>query len=110
MRTRWMLVLGSLTFVGIGSAQGARPSDAPLATAPEFEAEPGESVSVGMIFDGAVFLPDGSPAVGAVVVSSAGGEAITDESGGYRLLTRVPLDADRVLMTAVGADQPNLVA
>ena len=53
--------------------------------------------------EGAVSNPDGSPAEGAVVVSSAGGKAVTDSSGWYRLETDVPVDAASVQVTAVGS-------
>jgi hypothetical protein len=45
----------------------------------------------------------GEPVQGAVVVSSAGGEALTDAAGAYRLAVSVPLGARDVHVTAVGA-------
>src|SRR6185503_4148795 len=60
--------------------------------------------------EGFVLGPDGSPAEGAVVVSSAGGRAVTDGAGSYRLEVEVPLDAERVQLTAVGRGGRNLLA
>ena len=63
--------------------------------------EDGES-SVAVVFEGFVNGPDGVPAGGAVVVSSAGGRAVTDASGSFRLDVRVPVEAESVQITAVG--------
>ena len=49
-----------------------------------------------------MLAPDGAPAEGAVVVSSAGGEAVTNVAGRYRLDVCVPLDVTDVRVTAVG--------
>ena len=59
--------------------------------------------------EGFVLAPDGSPAEGAVVVSSAGGKAVTDASGGYRLVVEVA-HATSVQLTAVGSAGGKLVA
>jgi len=40
-----------------------------------------------------------------VVVCSAGGQAVTGPGGRYRLAAAVPLDAERVVVTAVGAGE-----
>mgnify|MGYP001363851805 CR=1 FL=1 len=69
-----------------------------------------ESALVPVTFEGFVFEPDGAPAEGAVVVSSAGGKAVADRSGRFRLEARVPLDAESVQVTAVGRAGRNLVA
>jgi hypothetical protein len=53
-----------------------------------------------MTLEGFVFGGDGRAAVGAVVVTSAGGEASTDSRGYYRLDVHAPLAADRLLLTA----------
>ena len=42
---------------------------------------------------GRVLGPDGEPVQGAVVVTSAGGQAVTDARGAYRLAVEMPLDA-----------------
>ena len=53
-------------------------------------------------FEGFVAASDGSPVEGALVVSSAGGKAVTDVRGWYRLETPVPAEAESVQITAVG--------
>jgi hypothetical protein len=50
---------------------------------------------------GQVIGPDGAPAAGAVVVSSAGGQAVTDAEGAFSLEVEVPVGADSVRVTAV---------
>src|SRR5262245_64428086 len=62
-------------------------------------AQTGERVHVA--FEGFVLAPDGTPAEGAVIVSSAGGRAVADRSGRCRLEVRVPLEAESVRITAV---------
>ena len=59
---------------------------------------------------GFVYGPDGLPAEGAVVVSSAGGSTVTDIQGGYRLQIHAPLGAHRVQLTAVGVGGGSLLA
>lgn len=63
---------------------------------------PRGSNSVAFTFAGVVRSPNGRPAQGAVVVSSAGGEAITDSDGNFLLETQVPREAESVQVTAVG--------
>ena len=53
------------------------------------------------VVTGRVCMPDGSPAVGAVVVTSAGGQAVTGAAGGFALTVEVPLDAESLEVTAV---------
>src|SRR6185503_14680437 len=60
--------------------------------------------------EGFVLAPDGSPAEGAVVVTSAGGRTVTDFAGSYRLEIELPLTATNVHVTAVGRERANLVA
>lgn len=60
--------------------------------------------------EGAVFGPDGNPVEGAVVVSSAGGKAVTDASGSYRITVEVPDEASSVQVTAVSGTGGSLVA
>ncbi len=64
----------------------------------------------GFVLDGVVFDRDGNPVEGAVVVSSAGGQAVTDASGSYRLVVELPLDATEVQVTAVGRGGRNQAA
>ena len=61
-------------------------------------------------FEGFVLAPDGTPAEGAVVVSSAGGQAITDAGGSFRLEAQVTVEAVSVQITAVGRAGRNLSA
>ena len=53
-------------------------------------------------FIGVVNEPDGTPAEGAIVVSSAGGKAVTGAEGSFRLEVRVPSDSESIQLTAVG--------
>src|SRR5262245_11161873 len=50
---------------------------------------------------GLVLLPDGGPAVGAVVVSNAGGQAITRADGRFELELELAPDAVELEVTAV---------
>ncbi len=56
-----------------------------------------------------MLAPDGARAEGAVVVSSAGGQAVTDGSGRFRLAVQVPRDAQSVQVTAVGRGATSLL-
>src|SRR5262245_36393918 len=58
--------------------------------------------SLRVVLVGRVVDPDGVPRAGAVVVTSAGGQALTDARGDYRLEVEVPLDAESVQVTASG--------
>src|SRR5262245_60159481 len=73
---------------------------------------PGAGVPVrgSIVFDGFVLDPDGAPAEGAVVVTSAGGRAVTDVRGHYRLDVEVPRGAESVEVSAVGAGEADLAA
>src|SRR5262245_61769546 len=61
-------------------------------------------------FEGQVYDPDGAPAEGAVVVSGAGGSAITDARGRFRFEAQVPRGTESVQITAVGRTGSNLLA
>ncbi len=63
-----------------------------------------------LTLEGLVLAPDGSPAEGAVVVSSAGGKALTDAGGRYRFEVEVPLEATSVQVTASSGAGRNLSA
>ena len=63
-----------------------------------------------LIFEGWVLEPDGRAAEGAVVVSSAGGKAVTDASGRYVLDVSVPRGAESLQITAAGRAGTNLLA
>ncbi len=53
-------------------------------------------------FEGVVRDSSGAPAEGVVVVSSAGGRAITGPTGAYRLEVSAPIGAESLQITAVG--------
>jgi hypothetical protein len=65
----------------------------------ERQAAAGASVPVVLV--GRVVTPEGASAERALVTSSAGGRALTDARGAYRLELELPLDAERVQVTAV---------
>lgn len=65
---------------------------------------------VNFTFEGSVHSPDGSAAKGAIVVSSAGGKAVTDADGSFRLEVRVAPEAREVQITAVGGAGGKLLA
>ena len=69
-----------------------------------------EDTLVPRVFEGFVLESEGAPAQGAVVVSSAGGKAVTDVSGSFRLAVSVPLAAESVQVTAVGQGVKSLTA
>ena len=66
--------------------------------------------SMTITFEGIVLAPGGVPAEGAVVVSSAGGQAVTDGSGAFALDAHVSVGASSVQVTAVHPSVSNLVA
>jgi hypothetical protein len=72
--------------------------------------EASSAQTVPFVFEGFVLDAAGVPAAGAVVVSSAGGKAVADESGFYHLDADVPLEAAYVQLTAVGAGGRSLFA
>src|SRR5262245_29588913 len=101
--------LASLTVLAFGhssSAQGAPlvERDADAARIEEVDAP------VPIVLEGFVLAPDGTPAEGAVVVSSAGGQAITDQDGHYRLSVGAPIAAQSVQVTAAGSGSKSLLA
>src|SRR5262245_4107197 len=103
--------LRSIVFVGVLAValESAARAQGPATLAPE-ELDGIEEPGAPVVFEGFVFAPDGSPAEGAVVVTSAGGKAVVDVLGHYRLEARVPREAERVQVTAVGRGGRNLVA
>jgi hypothetical protein len=56
-----------------------------------------------LVLTGQVLRPDGAPAGGAVVVTSAGGRAVTRTDGSYEIEVELPLGAESVQVTAVAA-------
>ncbi|HEX6885160.1 MAG TPA: HYR domain-containing protein [Planctomycetota bacterium] len=111
MEGRTMLdsALRSIFFVGVLALGSAARAQAAATPGPE-QLDRFEEVTSPVVFEGFVFAPDGSPAEGAVVVTSAGGKAVVDARGHYRLEARVPREAERVQVTAVGSSGRNLVA
>src|SRR5512145_2258925 len=70
-----------------------------------------DATTLRQVIHGRVCWPDDSPASGAVVVSSAGGEVVTGADGAFTLAVELPLDAESLEVTAVaGAGPGNLVA
>lgn len=80
----------------------------------DYESQQVESVpsvdSVAFTFTGMVLAPDGKPDVGAVVVSSAGGQAVTDSDGKFLLDVQVPRAAKSIQITAIGRSDGELLA
>jgi hypothetical protein len=95
MFLRWISI-GAFAFVVL-----VHRSEAQSATRPWTEARP---ASLPTVLEGRVFESNGAPAVGAVVVTSAGGRAVTGLDGRYRLEIRVPLEVESVQVTAVSDD------
>jgi hypothetical protein len=92
----------SLLVPSLGLAQ--QPLERPCAAVAHGE------LLVPTVFEGIVLALDGSPAEGALVVSSAGGKAVTDRAGNFRLEVGVPLDAASLQLTAVARGARSLVA
>jgi len=100
----------SSAFVGVLALLGSFMAAQGAATLGSGLPERFEEANVAVVFEGLVLSPDGSPAEGAVVVTSAGGEDVVDARGQYRLEARVPRGAERVQVTAVGSEGRNLAA
>ena len=102
-------LIPSMTVCAALAHAGAAAQDAPHASI-NLVPEAGRDSPARVTLEGFVLAPGGSPAEGAVVVSSAGGRAVTDVAGNYRLVVEVPFDAASVQVTAVGRTGTNLVA
>jgi hypothetical protein len=63
-----------------------------------------------VVFEGFVLEPDGTPAEGALVVSSAGGEAVTDARGSFRLAVQVSIEAECIQVTSIGRPGGSVLA
>jgi len=62
------------------------------------------------VFVGRVLGPGGAPASGAVVVTSAGGQAVTNAEGCFSVEVDLPAEAERVRVTAaMGSRKGSLV-
>ena len=100
-----------LVNVLIGSAYFARAGGNPFGASGSLLSEASSQMkSVRITFEGSVELPNGAPAKGAVVVSSAGGQAVTDASGVYALDVDLFHGVDEVQITAVGGVGEKLIA
>src|SRR5262245_9268091 len=109
--SRWieLVSIASMAALLLGrssSAQGAPPveRDADAARIEQVDD------SLPIVLEGFVLTPDGTPAEGAVVVSSAGGQAIADQDGHYRLEVGVSIDAQSLQVTAAGRGGKSLLA
>jgi HYR domain-containing protein len=96
-RVRFMSFVAVLT-CGSMAAQGVRSIEDGETLAPVAALELVRTELAGFVHE-----PAGAPAEGVVVVSSAGGKALTDADGAYRLEVCVPVGAGSVQVTAVGA-------
>src|SRR5262245_61988755 len=94
-------ILASIATCALIASAGAPAAQGdPSSATPPSADGPGSLVR--LTLEGFVLSPDGSPAEGAVVVSSAGGRAVTNVAGNYRLEVEVPLEATSLQVTAVG--------
>ena len=99
-----------LALLACGLLALARPASPRGASASEPRLGPASPEARAVVLEGFVLLPDGNPGEGAVVVSSAGGQAVTDAAGSYRLAVDVPRETTRVQVTALGGAGGNLSA
>ena len=108
-RSRSIVPAAITMIVGLALASpGSAQAEPPVGEAPSRRIEDGRFLTI--TFEGFVSAPDGSPAEGAVVVSSAGGRAVADARGSYRLEAHVPPEARSVQVTAVGRGGRNVIA
>jgi hypothetical protein len=96
----------SLFAVVSASLVAAQRTDLPRPGAPERR----EHLAAPISLEGLVLAPGGAPAEGVLVVSSAGGRAVTDARGRYRLTVDVPIEAESVRVTALAAGSARLAA
>src|SRR5262245_17258224 len=101
MSMHGLVIARSLFLVSLAFARSPSAQSAPLS------GQRGRGVEVQssspVVFEGLVFDSDGAPAEGAVVVSSAGGRAVVDRHGRYRLESTAPIDARSVQITAIAS-------
>src|SRR5262245_42638031 len=101
MSMHGLVIARSLFLVSLAFARSPSAQSAPLS------GQQGRGVEVQssspVVFEGLVFDSDGAPAEGAVVVSSAGGRAVVDRHGRYRLESTAPIDARSVQITVIGS-------
>jgi hypothetical protein len=99
-----MATCATLAHAGASMVQGEPSGATPVLLAGDRE------VRTSVTLEGFVLAPDGSPAEGALVTSSAGGSVLTDAAGSYRLEVELPLEATSVQVTAVGSAGAHMVA
>jgi hypothetical protein len=102
----WVAFAGAALLVGAVPSPQGRAVDSAERAGLEGHSDAG----MAHVLSGLVLAPDGFPAEGAVVVSSAGGKAVTDVAGSYRLEVEVPPVATSVQVTAVSSGERTLVA
>ncbi len=114
VRSHWLMTVPmmslALAALALGLSASTQGGVSPVEPGAELARIEDAGSSVLVAFEGFVFEPDGAPAEGAVVVSSAGGQAVADWHGCYRLEARVPIDAESLRITAVGRASRNLLA
>jgi len=95
---RTSTVLPRLSFILVLSTTGLGAFCPPVLgqLEPEVRGEPRLPLSAPVVLEGFVLEPDGAPAEGAVVVSSAGGRAVADRNGSYRLEVCFPGEAESI--------------
>jgi len=91
------LALLSLGPLGPATLHASAPLEKELETSSPTELEVAPTV-----FEGFVYDSSGRPASGALVVTSAGGKAVVDDTGFYRLDVGLASGTHRVHVTAVG--------
>src|SRR5262245_37262402 len=95
----WVAMTVSAAVLGVvPRAQERAAIPSAKRTAPEVDHGPHK-----MVLEGFVLGPDGNSAEGMVVVSSAGGRAVTDAAGNYRFEVAAPSEATSVQVTAVSS-------
>ncbi len=110
------MYLGSIVVAGLYAAASSLGIDTQTRLHPmpadesEWVRQSSAPAFVTFTFEGFVLTPDGIPAERAVVVSSAGGQAVADSAGVFRLEAKVAHGATRLQITAVGGEGGNLLA
>ena len=101
-----------LRFLGARSRRSLLGAALLLAALPSAEAQfaPDDESSAPALIVGHVLGPDGAPVAGAVVVTSLGGQAVTDAAGAFGLELALPAGAAGLRVTAVaGSGSSSLV-
>jgi hypothetical protein len=99
MKPLALLLLAMAFSLPAGLAAARQSSSGPLIDHPPAEVSAGRSAPV--VLEGRVVSDGAVPAAGAVVVSSAGGQAVTESDGRFRLSINLPDNAQSVQVTAV---------